>query len=77
MIFDTNYSMFSNLSFLQTNNNKNQKKYNKVPFCMYSYNFSVTLMCPIKIIMYLNFVLLPLNVIMYDLQCFYNVPQPH
>jgi hypothetical protein len=44
---------------------------------MYSYNFSVTLMCPIKIIMYLNFVLLPLNVIMYDLQCFYNVPQPH
>ena len=44
---------------------------------MYSYNFSVTLMCPIKIIMYLNFVLLPLNVIMYDLQCFTMFSQPH
>ena len=37
---------------------------------MYSYDFSVTLICPIKITMYSDFVLLPLNVIMYDLQCF-------
>jgi len=48
---------------------KIKKKYNNVPSRMYSYNFSVTLMCPIKITMYSDFVLLPLNVIMYVLQC--------